>query len=75
MTQITKKELLELIDTLEEYDHVTIMKFTTHWKIAKGTPALHRIGRSVVSRLRTFPSFLDALKSMKEWNEYTERVG
>lgn len=49
--------LLGLID-----DHVTIMKFTTHWKVMIGTPDLDgRGGRNQVRALRPGTTMYQAL--------------
>ena len=47
--------------------HLTILRFTTHWKCALGTPDLdHGDGRSQVAGLPGFPSLEKALLDLLE---------
>ena len=47
--------------------HLTLLRFTTHWKCALGTPDLdHGDGRSQVAELPGFPSLEEALLDLLE---------
>ena len=46
----------------KKYDgHLTLMKFTTHWKAMFGTPNLDTDGRKDVRKLKAYPSLEEAL--------------
>jgi hypothetical protein len=61
------ESLLEIAERIARtrYDgHLTVMRFTTHWKIMFGTPNLDIDGRVEVRRLKGFPTLEQALKQL-----------
>ena len=57
------KELLAHLD--DRGDHLTILRFTTGWKVAWGTPDLDTgQGRDQVGSLPSFPTLEGALKNL-----------
>jgi hypothetical protein len=63
MTGILLK-IAELIARTRYDGHLTIMRFTTHWKAMFGTPNLDIDGRVEVRRLKGFPTLEQALKQL-----------
>jgi hypothetical protein len=66
---------IELIANAEFGGHVTIMKFTTGWKVVFGTPALWEEDRSVISDLPSRMSLLEALDVAKALRRDFNRKG
>lgn len=66
--EMTVQELISVAEAIakDRFDgHLTLMKFTTGWKAAWGTPDLDSgDGRSQVARLKPYPSLEDALKGL-----------
>jgi hypothetical protein len=62
--------LLEMLRLAEDFadshedGHLTIMRFTTGWKIMFGTPELTIDGRDEIWRLATFKSLEAALENL-----------
>jgi len=49
----------------QKYDgHLTVMRFTTHWKVMFGTPNLDIDGRQEVRQLKAYSSLAEALKEL-----------
>lgn len=63
MTGILLK-IAELIARTRYDGHLTVMRFTTHWKAIFGTPNLDIDGRVEVRRLKGFPTLEQALKQL-----------
>jgi hypothetical protein len=67
------RHLLEFAETLADDQtdgHLTLMRFTTGWKVVVGTPSLGAEGRDEVSNLKQYPSLGEALASLaKEANQ------
>ena len=63
MTGILLK-IAELIARTRCDGHLTIMRFTTHWKAMFGTPNLDIDGRVEVRRLKGSPTLEQALKQL-----------
>jgi hypothetical protein len=61
--ELTNEELLEILRGLTgKKDHLTIFKFTTHWKIMLDTPDLDgKNGRAQVRNLRSYKDLREAL--------------
>lgn len=59
-----------LADIENNYDHFTIMKFTTGWKLMPYTPDLSLHGREEVWNREMHKDFIDGLKSMKFAEDY-----
>ena len=63
--QMTTEELMGAVESIAKnyFDgHLTLMKFTTHWKAAWGTPDLDSgDGRFQLTKLNPYPSLRDAL--------------
>jgi len=56
--------LLDLVEQVakEKHDgHFTVMKFTTEWKAAFGTPSFNEAGVSRVQRVQGYGSLQEAL--------------
>lgn len=72
--ELAQGMLLDFCDTLfrvsgeakEKHDgHLTIMRFTTHWKAFYGTPTFdYPIGREEVWRLPAYPNMQAALSAV-----------
>ena len=65
-------ELLEGLDRLatETTDgHLTLMRFTTGWKVSLGTPDLSRWGRDEVRRMKGHPTLHASLSALLEPDE------
>ena len=61
------KELINLYEIRaknENDGHMTIMRFTTGWKVMLGTPNLDIDGREEVWKLQTFSNLKDALVNL-----------
>lgn len=69
MNKITQEDALTLLMaraeqiSVEKYDgHLTIMRFTTNWKVAFGTPDLDGgFGRKEINALQGYSNLCDAL--------------
>ena len=57
----TLLELAERIAKQRNDGHLTIMRFTNHWKVCFGTPNLDTDGRAKVERLKDYETLEDAL--------------
>lgn len=63
MIDFTLEELMKLACKNCDDGHLTIFKFTTHWKIYRGTPDLDNgKGRAQVGELKGFDTLEEALK-------------
>ena len=64
MINFTLEELMSLACKKNEgYSHLTILQFTTHWKIYPGTPDLDGgEGRKQIRELQGFDTLEEALK-------------
>lgn len=50
---------------IKKYDgHLTVMRFTTHWKVMFGTPNLDIDGRKEVRKLQAYPTLEEALRAL-----------
>ena len=74
---LTTEELIEIFETLvyERNDgHLTIMRFTTGWKVMPGTPNLDTgAGREEIWKLKSYKTFRDAL--IATIKSYTKSLG
>ncbi len=62
---ITLLTLADLLARKKRGGHLTIMRFTTHWKAMIGTPNLDcGDGRSEVRRLKGYDTLEEALKGL-----------
>lgn len=81
---VTMLALAEELAKNRKDGHLTIMRFTTHWKATLGTPDLHGgAGYDEVSRLRGFPTLSEALAyllttehvDVRQWSDDDETGG
>ena len=69
MTTSTLLKIAELIADDAHKGHLTILKFTTHWKVFFGTPDLDTCkGRELVNKIFPFDSLDEALSNLIQYH-------